>query len=57
MDWKSGRGNQGWSTAGKAGRKALPPEQKRKNRCLKATDEEWQKIQAFAKELKKGAEK
>lgn len=35
-----------------AGRPALPPEEKRKMRSLKATDEEWEKIKAFAKQLK-----
>ena len=51
-EWKGGRGNQGWSTAGKAGRKPLPPDRKRRNRCLKATDAEWAKIKEFAKKLK-----
>ena len=46
------RGNQGWSTKGRAGRKPLPPDKKRKNRSLKASDEEWEKIQEFARQLK-----
>jgi hypothetical protein len=35
-----------------AGRPALPPGEKRKMRSLKATDEEWEKIKAFAKQIK-----
>lgn len=46
------RGNQGWSTAGRAGRKPLPPDQKRKPRSLKATDEEWQRILEYARQIK-----
>lgn len=49
---KPRRGNQGWSTAGRAGRKPLPPGEKRKNRSLKATDAEWEKILAFSRRLK-----
>lgn len=51
---KPRRGNQGWSTKGRAGRKPLPPDKKRKNRSLKATDAEWEKILAFSRQLKKG---
>jgi len=51
---KPRRGNQGWSTKGRAGRKPLPPGEKRKNRSLKATDEEWAKIQEFARKIKGG---
>lgn len=49
---KPRRGNQGWSTAGRAGRKPLPPGEKRKNRSLKATDWEWEKILEFSRRLK-----
>lgn len=48
----SSRGNQGWSTAGKAGRKPMPPEEKRRNRTLKARDEEWEIIKRFEKLVK-----
>lgn len=46
------RGNQGWSTAGRAGRPKLksPEESKaRKMRSLRASDEEWELIKEFAK--------
>lgn len=46
------RGNQGWSTAGRAGRPKLksPEESKaRKMHSLRATAEEWELIKEFAK--------
>ena len=46
------RGNQGWSTAGKAGRKPLPAEDRRRNRTLKARDDEWEVIKRFEKMVK-----
>ena len=36
-----------------AGRKKLPPGQKRTLRTMMATDEEWQKIKEFAADLKR----
>lgn len=46
------RGNKGWSTKGRAGRKPMLPEEKRKNRTLKARDEEWAVIKRFEKLVK-----
>ena len=46
------RGNQGWSTAGRAGRPKLksPEESKaRKMRSLRASDKEWELSKEFAK--------
>jgi len=54
------RGNQGWSTAGRAGRPKLqsPEDSKaRKQRQLRAHDDEWELIREFAKLVKADIEK
>ena len=54
------RGNQGWSTAGRAGRPKLrsPEESKARKMCsLRATAEEWELIKELAKIAKEDIEK
>ena len=36
-----------------SGRPKLPPGEKRTMRSMKATDEEWERIKEFAREIKK----
>lgn len=54
------RGNQEWSTAGRAGRPKLksPCDSKaRPMRSMRATDEEWELIKQFAKIAKENIDK